>query len=237
MWSTGWKSKPYRVEVTQSASSPQPSPSASPTPVADAIPSEPTYVAAKPATVRGELSIVWQPPAVPGTSALTYEIRVNGNAVKTGITEPAYTVTGLSDSTAYSVSVYASNASGQSKPTTISATTMARPLTPEEQEALAHPGQKKVTISVSAPGAVVGSRSNEYGGFDKFDSSNNPSWTFWVKTPALISVNFYRDYFAYAPGQASTGTVSCEVTANGQVVTRSTGDYIFGVTSCSGYVR
>jgi hypothetical protein len=216
------------------------SPSASPptlvpsTPVS--APSEPTYVAASAPSSRGELSVIWQPPAKTGGSAVTYEIRVNGNPVKSGIVENSYTLTGLADATTYSISVYAQNASGLSNPTTITAKTQARPLTPEEQEAAANPGKKKVTISIVGPGPVQGSRTNETGGYDSFGVTLNPSWSYWVRPNALASVNFFRSY-DFEPGTVPRGTVTCEIRVNGQLVNRSSGDYLFGVTSCNASVR
>ncbi len=223
------------------STSPSTTPSASPsgpTSIAPASPpSEPTYVAANASSTRGHLSIVWQPPAISGGSPVTYEIRVNGNAVKSGIVENSYTLTGLADSTTYSISVYAQNASGLSNSTTINAKTPARPLTPEEQEVAANPGKKKVTISIIGPGPVEGSRTNETGGYDTFGASSNPAWSYWVKPYALASVNFFRAYGVFAPGEVPRGTVTCEIRINGQVATRSSGDYVFGVTSCVASIR
>lgn len=199
-------------------------------------PSEPTYVAAQPVSARGEISIVWQPPALTGGSALTYEVRVNGKTAKAGIVENSYTITGLADSTDYVIAVHAQNASGISNPTTISAKTLARPLTQEEQEAAANPGKKKVTISIVGPGPVQGSRTNETGGYDEFSNALNPSWSYWVRPNALASVNFFRSY-DFEPGTVPRGTVTCEIRVNGVIVTRSSGDYLFGVKSCIASVR
>ena len=230
-----------KVQVSSSGATPSASPSVSPTtpaPTASSTgPSEPTYVAANAASARGELSIVWQPPAISGGLPVTYEVRVNGNVVKTGISENSYTITGLSDSTTYSISLYAQNNSGLSNPTTINAKTQARPLTQEEQEALANPGKKKVTISIVGPGPVQGSRTNETGGSDTFGATLNPTWSYWVTPNAFASVYFFRSYDFAPDAKVPSGTVTCEIRINGEVVNRSSGDYIFGISSCRASVR
>jgi len=226
----------WDAKYSQESALPSVTPSQPASSPAVSAPSEPTYVAAQPVSARGEISIVWQPPAIAGGSAVTYEVRVNGNIAKAGIDENSYTITGLADSTTYAIAVYAQNASGISNPTTINAKTLARPLSQEEQEAAANPGKKKVTISIVGPGPVQGSRTNETGGYNEFSSTLNPSWSYWVRPYALASVNFFRSY-DFEPGTVPRGTVTCEIRVNGAVVTRSSGDYLFGVTSCVASIR
>lgn len=199
-------------------------------------PSEPTYVAADAGT-RSQLGISWQAPSITGTSPVSYSVTLNGNKVATGLTATSYIATGLTDSTKYRIEVSASNAAGSGSPTVIEVTTAARPLTAAEIEAAAHPGQRKVVVSISAPGAVVGNVSNATGGTDDFSSSVNPSWTMWITPSGRVNVSFFRDYSAYPPGQAPTGTMSCTITSNGALLQQSSGDYIFGVTTCSAAIR
>ncbi|WP_433444954.1 fibronectin type III domain-containing protein [Nonomuraea sp. CA-141351] len=84
------------------------------TPAVARPPGAPTHIAAA-ASENGSITLSWQPPIDPGTSAITgYTVTANPGGKTVTSTSTSATVTGLTTTTAYTLTVTAANAAGVS---------------------------------------------------------------------------------------------------------------------------
>ena len=215
----------FRVSAVNAIGTGSVSSSTSPvTPSASTAPGAPTSLSAT--AGAAQLALSWTAPASDGGSAITgYSVQytpAGGSAttVSTGSTSTSYTLTGLTNGTAYTVAVAAVNAIGTG---TYSSTTSGTPVTvPGAPTGVAGTsGDAQVALTWTAPSSTGGSAITDY--TVQYSSNSGSTWTTFSRsasTTASATVTGLTNGTAYtfqvrainAAGNGSYSSASSAVT-------------------------
>jgi len=215
------------VNASAGAGSPA---SVSATPSSITVPDAPTGLSAT--AGNGQVTLAWTAPANNGGASITgYAITYSGGTINTGGT--TYTVTGLTNGTAYSFSVAAINSVGTgTSSSSATATPASAPAAPTSLTATA--GNAQVSLTWTAPSNNGGSSITDY--TVQYSSNSGSSWTTFGRTASttasqvVSSLTNGTAYVFRVAGINANGTGAFTAASSSVTPIRSTDAYFTNVS-------